>query len=138
MTTGDPMPTFESSTSSSSDAIVARHAARLDACWPRVHVDSAQVLPTPSGRRVTAVVALGGLVPADVRVELVSSKAIPGSSPLVHERMTCDHALGNGAFVFELTLPRHEGAAPSEWLIHVHPVEALVRLRIEHSFRSAG
>jgi len=132
------MPTFESTTRSSSDSIVARHAARLDACWPRVHVDSAQVLPSPSGKRATAVVALGGLVPADVRVELVSSEATPGSSPLVRERMTCDHALGNGAFVFELTLHRYEAAAPSEWLIHVHPVEALVQLRFEHSFRSAG
>ena len=135
------MPTPESSASTSQEAqnaLVARHAARLDACWPLVHVDSVEIIPGPGSERIRAVVQLGGLVPADVRVEVVSPVVGPVSSMAVHERMSCDHALGNGAFVFESTLSPSAHAGPTEWLIHVHPAEAREEPRVERHFSRAG
>ncbi len=40
-----------------------------------IHVDLVEVGPAPNGRRVRAVVRLGGLSPADVRVELLRTEA---------------------------------------------------------------
>lgn len=129
------MDTPDSSAHSHHDVLASRHAARLDACWPKVGVDSVEVVPGPSGWRARAIVQLGGLVPADVRVELLSPSAGGPSSVRVDEpRMTCNHPLGNGAFVFDITLPPQEDVRPREWMIHVHPAEALDEPRIEHHF----
>lgn len=127
--------TPDGSASSREDVLASRHAERLDACWPKVGVDSVELVPGPSGWRACAVVQLGGLVPADVRVELLSPTAGRPSSARVDEpRMTCNHALGNGAFVFDITLPPQEQGRPQEWTIHVHPAEALDEPRVEHHF----
>lgn len=127
--------TSDSSAGSRQDVLASRHAERLDACWPRVGVDSVELVPGPSGWRARAVVQLGGLVPADVRVELLSPSTGPASSARVGEpRMTCNHGLGNGAFVFDITLPPQEQGRPQEWMIHVHPAEALDEPRVEHHF----
>jgi hypothetical protein len=116
---------------------IARHAARFDACWPSVHVESVQVTSGLAGELARAVVQLGGLAPADVRVELMPAGA--GTAPLLaghdEERMFSIHALDNGCFVFEATLPHRDTGQPEEWLIHVHPSEALEEPRVEHRFR---
>jgi hypothetical protein len=50
--------------------------------------------------------------------------------------MCSSQGFGNGCFVFDTTLPPHDVAQPHEWLIHVHPTEALEEPRVEHRFRS--
>lgn len=128
------MPNRDPMTVPSDGGLIARHAARLDACWPHVRVESTSVTRGASGECATAVVQLGGLVPADVRVELVSvHDARSASPPPVERRMACSHALDNGSFVFEVTLPPHDGVA-REWVIHVHPAEALDEPRVERHF----
>jgi hypothetical protein len=129
------MSTPDSSPHSHDDMLAARHAARFDACWPKVGVDSVEVVPGPSGWRARAVVQLGGLVPADVRVELLSPEpGAPSSARVDEPRMTCNHSLGNGAFVFDITLPAQAQVRRQEWMIHVHPAEALDEPRVERHF----
>src|SRR5688500_19737891 len=98
------MPRSPSDGSHAHESLVARHAARVDACWPLVHVESVHVAPGPSGDRAHALVQLGGLAPADVRVELISTS--PADSAEREERRMCSiQAYGNGCGVFEATLP---------------------------------
>jgi hypothetical protein len=129
------MPRSPSDGSHAHESLVARHAARVDACWPLVHVESVHVAPGPSGDRAHALVQLGGLAPADVRVELISTS--PADSAEREERRMCSiQAYGNGCVVFEATLPPHDVARPHEWLVHVHPSEALEEPRVEYQFRT--
>ena len=132
------MSTILSDTLVSHSRTVARYTARLDACWPQVRVESAQLSRGPSGARACAVVQLGGLAPADVRVELVPASRAQAVLPPGHGeyRMFSRQSYHNGSFVFETTLPRQEAERNREWLIHVHPSEALEEPRVEYRFRS--
>ncbi len=113
-----------------------RDAARVDACWPHLHVELVQVTSDAAGERARAFVQLGGLTPADVRVELVRTRSGATPAPATHEehRMFSSHALGNGGFVFEAGLPDHDASKPEEWLIRVHPSETLEEPRVEYRF----
>lgn len=131
-TFGDPVNAFHA-------MLAARHVARFDACWPRVSVDAVEVIPGPGGERARAIVQLGGLAPADVRVELVSpALGEARATPADDRRMHCNHPLGNGAFVFDATLPPHDATRRTEWVIHVHPAEALHEPRVEQHFWSSS
>lgn len=106
----------------SSPGSAAPEVARLQRCWPYVHVVSANVVDHPAGRHAHAVVQLAGLAPADVRIELMRLPAAsPPSAPATEEplRMWSCQSYENGCFVFETALPR-EDAARGEWLIHIH------------------
>ena len=123
----DPVPT---------PALLARHAARFDRCWPLVRVESVQLKAGATGDCACALVQLGGLTPADVRVEIMPAGSGGGTTADAREvrRMFSSHALANGCFMFEVTLPHRDSAAPEEWLIHVHPSEALEEPRVEYRF----
>jgi hypothetical protein len=99
-------------------------------------VKSAHVTPDIAGQCARAVVQLGGLTPADVRVELMPAGATGGSvaTPSDERRMFSCQALGNGCFVFETALPHRDVARVHEWLIHVHPSEGLDEPRVEFRF----
>ena len=115
----------------------ARHAPRLDACWPLVRVFSVTVTPTEVGEQARALVQLGGLTPADVRVELFAAGA-DERAPEQHDelRMFSTQAYGNGCFVFDARLPPGDSARPREWTVHVHPSEAVEEPRVQYHFRS--
>lgn len=129
------MPQFASNVTLPTPTLIARHAARLDRCWPLVRVESVQIMAGAAGDCVHALVQLGGLVPADVRVEVmpVGAEGVAADSR-GERRMFSSHALANGCFVFDVSLPHHDSAEPQEWLIHVHPSEALEEPRVEHRF----
>ena len=130
------MPTVDPTNSVTPSEHVARHTARLDACWPHVRVEFVQVHPEAMGHRVRASVQLGGLTPADVRVELIPRMGSPATATASGElRMFSTQTLGNGCFVFEARIPHRDAPAVPEWLIHVHPSEALEEPRVEHPFR---
>jgi hypothetical protein len=99
-------------------------------------VESVQVVPSAAGDRVHALVELGGLKPADVRVELMPAGPAQGITDGSHDeyRMFSGHDLANGCFVFDATVPRRASAQTEEWLIHVHPSEALEEPRVEYRF----
>ena len=120
--------------------IAARHAARLDACWPLVRVESVDVRPGPAGEHARALVQLGGLTPADVRVELFAAEA-PADMPTEQQcqlRMCSTQSYDNGRFVFEATLPAGDEVRAREWMIHVHPSEAFDEPRVHYRFRSGA
>lgn len=101
----------------------ARDVARLQRCWPYVHVMSADVVTQPTGRHAHAVIQLAGLAPADVRVELMRlPPGTPSSAPPPAHllRMWSTQSFENGCFVFEAALPAPEAAPHGDWLIHVH------------------
>ena len=102
----------------------------VNRCWPRVCVESARITPGASGDCARVVVQLGGLTPADVQVELM--KAVSASGPSVEYRLFSSHALGNGSFVFEARLPRSDTARTPEWMVHVHPGEAMNDPMVEY------
>ena len=126
--------------SSSRPDLAARHAARLDACWPCVRVESVRVVPTAGAERASALVQLGGLTPADVRVELFEYDATEGKPAALHDqlRMFSTRTYDNGCFVFDVSLPAGDPARPREWMIHVHPSEALEEPRVLFRFRSGA
>lgn len=132
------MATIDEAGPSPRTDLTAQHAARVDACWPRVHVEFGQVTADAAGERVRALVQLGGLAPADVRVELVpcGSGAMPARAAREEHRMFSSQALGNGGFVFETRLPGRRPARRQEWLVRVHPSEPFEEPRVEHQFRS--
>jgi len=131
------MDTTQTGTPSPATPLGERHAARLNACWPGVRVDSVQVVPMDAGKRLRALVQLGGLAPADVRVELVPATEAEDERIGTHEGrwMFSSHSLANGCFAFDVTLPLGDSALPDEWVIHVHPIEAHEEPRVEHRFR---
>ena len=94
-------------------------AAPARVCAARVCVDVLEVVPSPRGRRVRAVVQLGGLSPADVRVELLP--APPGGGPA--RRTWSSQTYGDGRFVFEAELDAADAAdaANATWEVYVRP-----------------
>jgi hypothetical protein len=124
----DPWPT---------SALHPRNGAQIARCWPRVAVSSAEITAGPTATHVRAVLQLGGLTPADVRVELMPAGSAQRSASGAHEgerRMFSEFALANGCFVFETALPLRDSAEPAEWLIHVHPSEAIDGPRVDFRF----
>jgi hypothetical protein len=78
------------------------------------------------------VVQLGGLTPADVRVELIPVDAeLAEHCPRGGYRLFSSQAYGNGCFVFEVALPSGSADRGSEWIVHVHPVDADEGTRVE-------
>jgi hypothetical protein len=122
------------------NSLVARHAARLNSCWPQVRVESVQVTTRDVGLSARALVQLGGLTPADVRVELMPCDLADAMSPSSRGegRMFSSRGLGNGCFTFDAALPHPDSISTREWLIHVHPSEALEGPMVEYRFRSGG
>jgi len=119
--------------------LAARHAARVDACWPLVRVCSVKIMPTDAGERARAVVQLGGLSPADVRVELLAAEAAEGAPAKDRQRrMFSTQAYGNGCFVFDAAVPPGDSARAREWMLHVHPSEAFEEPRVQYRFRSGA
>ena len=91
---------------------------------PGIHVDVVEVGPAPNGRRVRAVVRLGGLSPADVRVELLRAGATAGGSSRAQvRRMWSTQSYANGSFVFEALLPG-DGRPADGWQVRVRPADA--------------
>ena len=115
----------------------ARRATNVDAYWPRVRVESAQISSSGACDCARAVIQLGGLTPADVRVELMPiDPAVPPAARPAEHRMFSSHAYDNGCFVFEAPLPRGDTAQMHDWLIHVHPHEAVDEPRVDYRFRT--
>src|SRR5690242_9155237 len=84
----------------------SRRAARVHACWPGVRVESALLTTSADGDHGHVVVQLGGLTPADVRVELIPVDAeLAEHCPRGGYRLFSSQAYGNGCFVFEVALP---------------------------------
>jgi hypothetical protein len=104
----------------------------IHTCWPRIRVESAQVTRGATSDCVRAVVQLGGLTPADVRVEIVPASQGGGSTGF---RLFSSHALGNGCFVFEATVPERDVAKASEWAVRIRPTEAIDEPQVEFRFR---
>jgi hypothetical protein len=113
-------------------------AEHLRAGWPQVHIDFVEVEPCARGCRVRAVIDLGDLMPADVRVGLGPADAVdPCAACRDDGRMWSSHAHDNGRVVFERVVPPGEDAAAGEWVVCVHPAHELpgrpvvYRLRFE-------
>jgi hypothetical protein len=82
------------------------------------------------------VIQLGGLTPADVRVELMPiDPELPRADRSTEHRMFSSHAYDNGCFVFEASLPTGDTAQLHDWAILVHPHEAADEPRVEYRFR---
>jgi hypothetical protein len=114
-----------------------RNGAQVVKCWPRVQVTSAEITTGATAACARAILQLGGLTRADVRVELMPAEPAEGPVTTPHEgerRMFSELALANGCFVFETTLPHRDSAAPRDWLIHVHPSEAIDEPRVDFRF----
>ena len=95
-------------------------------------MESALLTTSPQGDHGHAVVQLGGLTPADVRVELIPlDPELADHSPRGGYRLFSSQAYGNGCFVFEVALPAGSADRGGEWVFHVHPVEADVGTRVE-------
>jgi hypothetical protein len=115
------------------------HTDRLETCWPLVRVCSVQVTATAAGERARALVQLGGLTPADVRVELFAAGAEESAPAQGGQlRMFSAQAYGNGCFVFDAGLPPGDSAGPREWTVHVHPSEGCEEPRVLYRFRSGA
>jgi hypothetical protein len=116
--------------------VAARGATNLDACWPHVRVESAQISSGDVADCARAVIQLGGLTPADVRVELMPIEPeVPHAARPAEHRMFSSHAYDNGCFVFEASLPTDDTTQMHDWSIHVHPHEAVDEPRVEYRFR---
>lgn len=102
--------------------------------WPRgldwqgvriasVQVDAAGSARAPDHRRVRAIVQLGDLTPADVRVLLLPITVLaddtPGGPPIA--RLWSVYPLGNGSYVFEATVPAAQLSEPQHLKVHVGP-----------------
>jgi hypothetical protein len=132
MSPEDPMSAPSPQVQPSVTDRASRHAARLRACWPSVQVESALLTTSPAGDHGHAVVQLGGLTPADVRVELLPlDPALAERSPRGGYRLFSSQAYGNGCFVFEVALPAGSADQGGEWIVHVHPTEADEDTRVE-------
>ena len=122
------MPAAGTGTQSSPSTLPPQYVQLLDTCWPRVCVESADVAPGAGGHLYAhAVVQLGGLRPADVRVELVRI----GAGTAAERRMFSDQSYDNGAFVFETSVARTDVSRADHWVIHVHPAEAVDEPQVE-------
>ena len=52
--------------------------------------------------------------------------------------MFSSFAYDNGCFLFEASIARDEAARVHDWLIHVHPPEAVDEPRVTYHFRASG
>lgn len=110
-------------------------AARQDTCWNAIHVESVAVVLTAAGRRVHAVIQLGGLGPADVRVELVRASAESPALPVTGDgRMSTTQSYENGAFVFESAPLPDDVALAGDWMLRVHARDSQAAQPHEHTF----
>ncbi len=93
----------------------------LGASWQRVEVTSAQISRAVGVDCARAVIQLGGLTPADVRVELVpADPSLAETAPSARRRMFSSYPYDNGCFVFEASLSPRDTAKVRDWLIQVH------------------
>jgi hypothetical protein len=86
-----------------------------------VRIDFVEATPCAAGRRVRAIVHLGGLTPADVVVGLTPGRTACAVACPADRRLWSCESLDNDAVVFERLIPRAEDVAGSEWTICVHP-----------------
>lgn len=114
-------------------------AARQDTCWHAVHVESVAVVSTSAGRRVHAVIQLGGLEPADVRVELTPASGTAAEMQIAGDaRMCSTQSYENGAFVFESAPLPVETVPAADWMMRVQARDSRAAQPLEHKFRLAG
>lgn len=114
---------------------VSTRCPDFDACWARVTVKSAEIARTGGPDRARAVIHLGRLTPADVRVELVPGEpSVADVAPPAPRRMFSSCAYGNGCFVFEAALTPADVAHVHDWMLHVHPRGAIERA-VTHPIR---
>lgn len=114
-------------------------AERLRDGWPRVHIDFVEVEPCAHGCRVRAVIDLGALMPADVRVGLGPANAVgPCGAHRDDGRMWSSHAYDNGRVVFERMVPPGEDATAGEWVVCVHPAYELPGRPVMYRLRGAA
>lgn len=110
-------------------------AERQERCWPNVGVDSVSITGSSAGLRAHAVVRLGGLLPADVQVELAPAgpagvvRHIAGPG---YRRMCSIQSYGNGAYVFESALLPHDEVVHPDWKIVVRPMHSRRATPIVH------
>jgi hypothetical protein len=97
--------------------LYAPPAGPQEAAPARICVDVVEIVSSARGRRVRAVVQLGRLSPADVRVEFVP---VPPAGGVAALRMWSSQAYGNGRFVFEAELDAAAGA-DATWQVYVRP-----------------
>ena len=94
-------------------------AHRLYTAWPDVHIDVVETEPCEGGWRVSAVVQLGGLTPADVVVRLAPAAQAAAQDWPPEWRLWSATSYDNGCFVFERVIPH--GDVSGDWVVAVHP-----------------
>ena len=103
----------------------AQRSALLGA-WSGVHVGPVELRRLPqeesSAISVEACVALAGLLPADVRVELIPPRELAGAEV---RRMCSICSYANGTFRFATTLAAAQMEESRDWLVRVSPADAL-------------
>ena len=132
------MPANAPNDSSPQPHSAPRSASELHTCWKRVEVASAQIAREHGGACARAVIQLGGLTPADVRVELVPKD--PGLADAVtpaERRMFSSLPYDNGCFVFEASLAPRDLALAREWSIRVHPHEGVGESPVSYQVRTS-
>jgi hypothetical protein len=100
-------------------------AARLHAAWSRVHIDVVETEPSAHGLRVRAVVDLGELTPADVRVNLLPVAAVEAATWPADSRMWSCESYANGRVLFERVLSPAANDGDGNWIVAVHPADAI-------------
>lgn len=116
----------------------SRCVPELDTCWQRVQVTSAQISREHGADCARAVIQLGGLTPADVRVELVPKEAsLADAATPATRRMFSSFPYENGCFLFEASLYPHDTAQVRDWLIHVHPRETADQPPVSYEVRTS-
>ena len=133
------MPATAPDSSSPQPHSAPRCVPALDTCWQRVQVTSAQISRGHGADCARAVIQLGGLTPADVRVELVPKEAgFADAATPARRRMFSSLPYDNGCFLFEASLSPHDAAQVRDWLIHVHPPEAVDQTAVSYEVRTSA
>ena len=114
----------------------ARSLVDAAGCWSRVQVISARIASSRGANGARAVIQLGGLTPADVRVIMMPiGPSVATGSPSEHRMFSCQ-AYDNGCFVFEAYLSPADTAGVRDWSIHVHAREPITLPPVTHRFRA--
>lgn len=130
------MLTMQEATAARADAgVPAWHARRVLDDWPAVRVQPLELRPDHDGVRVRAVVRLGRLAPADVRVELHPDAGTRDAPRGAGRAMWSALAYDNGCYVFEATLAGEDVADVAEWVVRVRPRAALAAPDVLHRLR---
>ena len=111
------------------------NARRVLTDWWRVRIHLVEVVPDSGGRRVRAVVQLGALAPADVRVELLLTSRAREAPRDGGRPMWSTQSYDNGCYVFEATIARDDLAADGDWLVRVSPRAVLPLADLLHRVR---